>query len=69
MALLCFSGIFIKVIHLKGVDMKNDEDGKPQFYTCNCFTTDNIFLEDYKLHIRFVSEQQFRLDYQPVSAH
>ncbi|GAA6226615.1 2-oxoglutarate and iron-dependent oxygenase domain-containing protein 2 [Lates japonicus] len=46
--------------------MKNDEDGKLQFYTCNCFTTDNIFLKDYKLHIRFVSEQQFKLDYQPL---
>ncbi|KAF3850505.1 hypothetical protein F7725_012277, partial [Dissostichus mawsoni] len=34
-----------------------------QFYICNCFTTDNIFLEEYKLHVRFVSEQQFRRDY------
>ncbi|KAM7416926.1 hypothetical protein PAMA_018821 [Pampus argenteus] len=43
--------------------MRNEEDGKLPFYTCNCFTTDNIFLEDYKLHVRFVTEQQFRLDY------
>ncbi|KAK5933092.1 hypothetical protein CgunFtcFv8_004748 [Champsocephalus gunnari] len=34
-----------------------------QFYICNCFTTDNIFLEEYKLHVRFVSEQQFTRDY------
>lgn len=47
--------------------MKNEEDGKPQFYSCNCFKTDNIFLEDYKLHVSFVSEQQFRLNYQTVS--
>ncbi|XP_040897277.1 2-oxoglutarate and iron-dependent oxygenase domain-containing protein 2 [Toxotes jaculatrix] len=46
--------------------MKNDEEGKHQFYICNCFTTDNIFLEDYKLHVRFVSEQQFRLDYEAL---
>ncbi|XP_057688093.1 2-oxoglutarate and iron-dependent oxygenase domain-containing protein 2 isoform X2 [Corythoichthys intestinalis] len=26
--------------------------------------TDNIFLEDYKLHIRFKTEEQFREDYQ-----
>ncbi|XP_056232878.1 2-oxoglutarate and iron-dependent oxygenase domain-containing protein 2 isoform X1 [Seriola aureovittata] len=43
--------------------MKTEEEGKSQFYTCNCFTTDNIFLKDYKLHVRFESEQQFRLDY------
>ncbi|XP_071338065.1 2-oxoglutarate and iron-dependent oxygenase domain-containing protein 2 [Trachinotus anak] len=46
--------------------MKNEEDGKSQFYICNCFMTDNIFLKDYKLHVRFVSEQQFRLDYQAL---
>ncbi|XP_069557630.1 2-oxoglutarate and iron-dependent oxygenase domain-containing protein 2 [Brachyistius frenatus] len=46
--------------------MTTEGDVKPQFYICNCFTTDNIFLEDYKLHVRFVSEQQFRLDYQPL---
>ncbi|KAM4616225.1 2-oxoglutarate and iron-dependent oxygenase domain-containing protein 2 [Polymixia lowei] len=28
--------------------------------------TDNIFLEDYKLHVVFISEHQFRLDYQAV---
>lgn len=43
--------------------MSNEEDGNRQFYFCNCFTTDNIYLEDYKLHVRFLSEQQFRLDY------
>ncbi|XP_029960785.1 2-oxoglutarate and iron-dependent oxygenase domain-containing protein 2 [Salarias fasciatus] len=36
---------------------------KPRFYTCGCFSTDNIFLEDFKLHVRFVSEEQFRLEY------
>ncbi|XP_068167128.1 2-oxoglutarate and iron-dependent oxygenase domain-containing protein 2 isoform X2 [Antennarius striatus] len=34
-----------------------------QFYICKCFTTENIFLEEYKLHVSFVSEQQFRRDY------
>ncbi|XP_051278045.1 2-oxoglutarate and iron-dependent oxygenase domain-containing protein 2 isoform X2 [Dicentrarchus labrax] len=47
--------------------MSNEEGGNPQFYFCDCFTTDNIFLKDYKLHVRFVSEQQFRLDYQTIS--
>ncbi|KAM8886189.1 2-oxoglutarate and iron-dependent oxygenase domain-containing protein 2 isoform 2-T2 [Spinachia spinachia] len=46
--------------------MTNKEDGSRRFYTCNCFTTDNIYLDDYKLHVRFVSEQQFRLDHQPL---
>ncbi|XP_029917010.1 2-oxoglutarate and iron-dependent oxygenase domain-containing protein 2 [Myripristis murdjan] len=46
--------------------MKNEEDEEVKFYTCSCFTTDNIFLEDYRLHVRFESEQQFRLDYQAV---
>ncbi|XP_053182210.1 2-oxoglutarate and iron-dependent oxygenase domain-containing protein 2 [Scomber japonicus] len=46
--------------------MKNKEDGKSPFYICSCFTTDNIFLEDYKLHVRFVTEQQFRLDYRKL---
>ncbi|KAM9393529.1 2-oxoglutarate and iron-dependent oxygenase domain-containing protein 2 [Pholidichthys leucotaenia] len=46
--------------------MTDEADGKPRFYTCDCFTTDNIFLEDYKLHVRFISEPQFRLDYQPL---
>ena len=44
-------------------------DDTAQFYTCDCFTTDNLFLEDYSLHVRFVSEQQFRLDYEAVSEH
>lgn len=47
--------------------MTNGKDGKSQFYICNCFTTDNIFLEDYKLHVRFVTEQQFRVDYGEAS--
>lgn len=42
-------------------------DKKPRFYICKCFVTDNIFLEDFKLHIRFSSELQFRQDYQAVS--
>ncbi|XP_008333897.1 2-oxoglutarate and iron-dependent oxygenase domain-containing protein 2 isoform X1 [Cynoglossus semilaevis] len=45
----------------------DDEDVKcVQFYICDCFITDNIFLQKYKLHVRFVSEQQFRLDYEPL---
>lgn len=47
--------------------MTEEHGGSPRFYLCSCFTTDNIFLEDYKLHVRFVSEQQFRLDYEQVS--
>ncbi|RXN22161.1 2-oxoglutarate and iron-dependent oxygenase domain-containing 2 isoform X1 [Labeo rohita] len=37
-----------------------------KFYTCSCYFTDNIFLEEYKLHVRFVSERQFRTDYQNI---
>ncbi|XP_020789190.1 2-oxoglutarate and iron-dependent oxygenase domain-containing protein 2 [Boleophthalmus pectinirostris] len=45
--------------------MKNENEER-KFYYCACFTTDNIFLDEYKIHVRFVSEQQFRLDYGPV---
>lgn len=34
---------------------------------CRCFHTDNIYLEDQRLHVRFETEQQFRLDYREVS--
>ncbi|KAG7480802.1 hypothetical protein MATL_G00060300 [Megalops atlanticus] len=44
----------------------NEDSAKIKFYTCSCFCTDNIFLEEYKLHVRFISEQQFRTDYQAV---
>ncbi|XP_068617128.1 2-oxoglutarate and iron-dependent oxygenase domain-containing protein 2 [Brachionichthys hirsutus] len=37
-----------------------------RFYICTCFTTENIFLEEYKLHVSFMSEQQFRRDYQAL---
>uniref|UniRef100_A0A1A8G2W9 2-oxoglutarate and iron-dependent oxygenase domain containing 2 n=1 Tax=Nothobranchius korthausae TaxID=1143690 RepID=A0A1A8G2W9_9TELE len=43
-----------------------ETDREPQFYLCSCFTTDNIFLHDYKLHVRYVSELQFRRDYQKL---
>uniref|UniRef100_A0A1A8DV75 2-oxoglutarate and iron-dependent oxygenase domain containing 2 n=1 Tax=Nothobranchius kadleci TaxID=1051664 RepID=A0A1A8DV75_NOTKA len=43
-----------------------ETDREPQFYLCSCFTTDNIFLHDYKLHVRYVSGQQFRRDYQKL---
>lgn len=43
-----------------------DGGGRRRFYTCDCFTTDNIYLQDYRLHVHFVSEQQFRLDYQAL---
>lgn len=47
--------------------MSNLKVGATQFYLCRCFNTDNIYVEDYSLHVRFVTEQQFRLDYQEVS--
>ncbi|CAJ1068291.1 -oxoglutarate and iron-dependent oxygenase domain-containing protein 2 isoform X1 [Xyrichtys novacula] len=46
--------------------MTNEEGETSQFYICDCFTTDNIFLNDYKLHVSFVTEQQFRLDYETI---
>lgn len=47
--------------------MSNEKAGTTQFYLCRCFNTDNIYLEDYNLHVRFVTQQQFRLDYREVS--
>ncbi|XP_018617951.1 2-oxoglutarate and iron-dependent oxygenase domain-containing protein 2 isoform X2 [Scleropages formosus] len=44
----------------------NEERKRRTFYTCGCFYTDNIFLEEYKLHVRFTSEIQFRQDYQSI---
>ncbi|KAL0979182.1 hypothetical protein UPYG_G00181830 [Umbra pygmaea] len=46
--------------------MQNYNDSKSKFYSCSCFNTDNIFIEEFKLHVRFLSEQQFRSDYQAV---
>ncbi|KAG7318602.1 hypothetical protein KOW79_018357 [Hemibagrus wyckioides] len=37
-----------------------------KFCTCSCYYTDNIFLEQYKLHVRFTSEEQFKSDYRQV---
>ncbi|XP_010901009.2 2-oxoglutarate and iron-dependent oxygenase domain-containing protein 2 isoform X2 [Esox lucius] len=47
--------------------MPNDKDSRCTFYTCSCFTTENIFLEEFKLHVKFQSEHQFRLDYQAIA--
>ncbi|KAJ8385960.1 hypothetical protein AAFF_G00177810 [Aldrovandia affinis] len=44
----------------------NEDNTRVKFYSCSCYYTDNIFLEEYKLHIRFLSAQQFRTDYQTV---
>ncbi|CAB1450017.1 unnamed protein product [Pleuronectes platessa] len=46
--------------------MKNEADSQCDFYVCSCFTSDQIFLQDFRLHVRFVSEQQFTLDYQTL---
>ncbi|XP_030227434.1 2-oxoglutarate and iron-dependent oxygenase domain-containing protein 2 [Gadus morhua] len=46
--------------------MDEGEREKQCFYTCRCYLTDNIFLEDYRLHVRYVTEQQFRADHQQV---
>ncbi|XP_037114732.1 2-oxoglutarate and iron-dependent oxygenase domain-containing protein 2 isoform X2 [Syngnathus acus] len=46
--------------------MTNEGKGNQQFYICSCFRTDNIFLEDYKLHVRFMTEEQFRRDYEAL---
>ncbi|CAL8347632.1 unnamed protein product [Lota lota] len=45
-----------------------DEGGREKqcFYTCRCYITDNIFLEDYRLHVRYVTEEQFRSDHHKV---
>ncbi|XP_076127099.1 2-oxoglutarate and iron-dependent oxygenase domain-containing protein 2 isoform X1 [Alosa pseudoharengus] len=46
--------------------MQNNECMVDKFYTCSCFCTDNIFLEDYKLHVKYVSEEQVKWDYQHI---
>ncbi|XP_069816964.1 2-oxoglutarate and iron-dependent oxygenase domain-containing protein 2 [Dendropsophus ebraccatus] len=33
-------------------------------YSCACFFTDNIFIEEYQLHVSFIDEQQFSRDYE-----
>ncbi|KAM9701279.1 2-oxoglutarate and iron-dependent oxygenase domain-containing protein 2-like, partial [Menidia menidia] len=38
----------------------------PRFYSCSCFTTDNIFLEQYQLHVRYENAQQFAQDYRAM---
>lgn len=38
-----------------------------RFFICSCYYTDNIFLPHYKLHVRFDTEEQFRIDYLHVS--
>ncbi|KAM9330887.1 2-oxoglutarate and iron-dependent oxygenase domain-containing protein 2 [Gastrophryne carolinensis] len=32
-------------------------------YMCACFYTQNIFIDDYQVHVRFIDEQQFTRDY------
>ncbi|KAL4636019.1 2-oxoglutarate and iron-dependent oxygenase domain-containing protein 2 isoform X1 [Arapaima gigas] len=44
----------------------NEEPSRRTFYTCSCFYTDNIFLEEYKLHVRFTSENQFKKEYHSI---
>ncbi|XP_074525924.1 2-oxoglutarate and iron-dependent oxygenase domain-containing protein 2 isoform X2 [Halichoeres trimaculatus] len=46
--------------------MTNEKEGSSRFYVCDCFTTDNIFLKDYKLHVSFLSKKQFRSDYEAI---
>ncbi|XP_062399138.1 2-oxoglutarate and iron-dependent oxygenase domain-containing protein 2 isoform X2 [Sardina pilchardus] len=46
--------------------MQNNECTADKFYNCSCFCTDNIFLEDYKLHVKYMSEEQFKWDYQHI---
>uniref|UniRef100_A0A8C6TQQ8 2-oxoglutarate and iron-dependent oxygenase domain containing 2 n=1 Tax=Neogobius melanostomus TaxID=47308 RepID=A0A8C6TQQ8_9GOBI len=47
--------------------MKSEKYEFQKYYYCACFTTDNIFLDEYKLHVRFASEQQFRQDFSPIN--
>lgn len=47
--------------------MSEEKVETKQFYLCRCFYTDNIYLDDYNLHVRFVTEQQFELEYRDVS--
>ncbi|XP_018413090.1 PREDICTED: 2-oxoglutarate and iron-dependent oxygenase domain-containing protein 2 isoform X1 [Nanorana parkeri] len=33
-------------------------------YSCACFYTDNIYIEEYQMHVRYTDEQQFTQEYQ-----
>ncbi|XP_053725758.1 2-oxoglutarate and iron-dependent oxygenase domain-containing protein 2 isoform X1 [Synchiropus splendidus] len=46
--------------------MEREEEAMTRFYSCQCFTTDNIFVDEYRIHVSFVSEQQFKRDYAAV---
>ncbi|XP_012819972.1 2-oxoglutarate and iron-dependent oxygenase domain-containing protein 2 isoform X6 [Xenopus tropicalis] len=35
-------------------------------YSCACFYTDNIFIQEFHVHVRYTGEQQFRRDYERV---
>lgn len=66
-AALCY--VFLNVsknLPRPKIVMSTEGAGRAQFYLCRCFNTDNIYLEDYRLHVRFETEQQFRLDYREV---
>lgn len=43
-----------------------EEERSLRFYQCDCYLTDNIFLKDYRLHVSFVTEEQFRREYEAV---
>uniref|UniRef100_A0A3Q3L2T2 2-oxoglutarate and iron-dependent oxygenase domain containing 2 n=2 Tax=Labrus bergylta TaxID=56723 RepID=A0A3Q3L2T2_9LABR len=61
------SGVmFSEQYNFNRFEMTDEEHRDVQFWTCDCFTEDNIFLKDYKLHVNFVSEVQFRLDYEAI---
>ncbi|XP_020825818.1 2-oxoglutarate and iron-dependent oxygenase domain-containing protein 2 isoform X1 [Phascolarctos cinereus] len=34
-----------------------------RFFRCNCFCSENLFLPRYRLHVRYLEEQQLRRDY------
>ncbi|XP_050409898.1 2-oxoglutarate and iron-dependent oxygenase domain-containing protein 2 [Patella vulgata] len=36
------------------------------FYNCACYYTNNIFLEEYKIHVKFIDEEQFRQEYEQI---
>ena len=38
-----------------------------KFYRCECFASHNVYLANYRLHVKFQNERQFWNDYDGVS--
>ena len=58
--------IFWKIRVLKINYYKNVMRNASTRYVCGCFFERNIFLHNFKLHVNFTNEHQFKKDYETV---